>query len=174
MRTLKVKDSSTKKTQVGKQSEPKGLMTVADVAHRARMEASPLRKRFKDGAKTKLTEMKSSPLRAPSLMGNLKMPGTIFDGDDFMHENEISGRRSNDDLQLEHPKGSTFSTRAQELEVRRLDSPVMTRDRRSRRTSRTRSIGDSERSKRSSCAAISTSNRPCPSGWQGEQVDSES
>lgn len=105
VRTLKVKDSSTKKTQVGKQSEPKGLMTVADVAHRARMEASPLRKRFKDGAKTKLTETKSSPLRAPSLMGNLKMPGTIFDGDDFMYENANFWETINDDLQLEHPEG---------------------------------------------------------------------
>ena len=105
VRTLKVKDSSTKKTQVGKQSEPKGLMTVADVAHRARMEASPLRKRFKDGAKTKLTETKSSPLRAPSLMGNLKMPGTIFDGDDFMHENVNFWETINDHLQLEHPEG---------------------------------------------------------------------
>ena len=85
-RALKVKDSMMKKTKVGKQSAPMGL-TVADAAQRTRAETAPRRKRFKD-AKTKLPKEQAVPSCDPSLMDNLKMPGTIFDGDDFLHDHD--------------------------------------------------------------------------------------
>ena len=105
-RALKLKDSMMKKTKVGKQSAPKGL-TVADVAQRARAEASPMRKRFKTAAKTKLPKDHAVPSCDPSLMDNLKMPGTIFDCDDFLHDHDdmLFWDALND---IHHPKELDF------------------------------------------------------------------